>query len=94
MDDAIARLGAGTAERRTESGGSCRRRLWELSRKCHCPVVGVCFGVDQLRVPAVKVTHFTRATIDCESHTTAIAEIDTRPPLARILRRTRKIATR
>jgi len=56
--------------------------------------VGVCFGVDQLRGPAVKVTHFTRATIDCESHTTAIAEIDTRPPLARILRRTRKIATR
>ncbi len=29
--------------------GSRRQRLWELGHKCHCPIVGVCFSVEELR---------------------------------------------
>ena len=28
---------------------SRRRRLWELTHACHCPVVGVCIPLDTLR---------------------------------------------
>ena len=28
---------------------SRRRRLWEVPHKFHCPVIGVCFDVDELR---------------------------------------------
>lgn len=35
--------------------GSRRRRLWELSRESHCPVIGVCLPLSVLRKLVGKV---------------------------------------
>src|SRR6218665_2502695 len=32
-----------------DPAGSRRRRLWELARACHCPVIGVCLPLSALR---------------------------------------------
>lgn len=65
--------------------GSRRKRLWELAHKCHCPVVGVCFGVDELRRLMARVMHFPRGTDDFVLHTTAVGACESRGPLSELL---------
>lgn len=65
--------------------GSRRRKLWEIPHKFHCPVIGVCFGVDELRKLMGKVMHFPRDTSDFVLHTTAVGACDDRSQLADIL---------
>ncbi len=68
--------------------GSRRRRLWEMAHKCHCPLVGVCFGVDELRGLMARVMHFPRATADFVLHTSAVGACETRGPLSELLHKT------
>lgn len=65
--------------------GSRRRKLWEISHKFHCPVIGVCFDVDQLRGLMAKVMHFPRDTSDFVLHTSAVGACETRSRLADLL---------
>jgi len=65
--------------------GSRRRKLWEISHKFHCPVIGVCFGVDDLRGLMSKVMHFPRETTDFVLHTTAVGACEERSRLADLL---------
>lgn len=65
--------------------GSRRRKLWEIPHKFHCPVIGVCFEVDQLRGLMAKVMHFPRETSDFVLHTSAVGACETRSPLAELL---------
>lgn len=65
--------------------GSRRRKLWEIPHKFHCPVIGVCFEVGQLRGLMAKVMHFPRETTDFVLHTTAVGACETRSPLAELL---------
>ena len=65
--------------------GSRRRKLWEISHKFHCPVIGVCFDVDELRALMGKVMHFPRDTSDFVLHTTAVGACEERSQLANIL---------
>lgn len=65
--------------------GSRRRKLWEIPHKFHCPVIGVCFDVDQLRAMMAKVMHFPRDTTDFVLHTTAVGACETRSQLADLL---------
>ena len=58
--------------------GSRRRKLWEIPHKFHCPVIGVCFDVDELRRLMAKVMHFPRDTSDFVLHTTAVGACDER----------------
>ena len=44
-----AACGCAPAQPASDSRGSRRRRLWELSRHAHCPVVGVCLPMGALR---------------------------------------------
>ena len=67
------------------AAGSRRRKLWELPHKFHCPVIGVCFAVDELRGLMAKVMHFPRETTDFVLHTTAVAACETRSQLAELL---------
>lgn len=67
------------------SQGSQRRKLWGIPHKFHCPVIGVCFGVDELRSLMAKVMHFPRDTTDFVLHTTAVGACETRSQLAELL---------
>lgn len=73
------------AEPPTVAKGSRRRKLWEIPHKFHCPVIGVCFDVDELRGLMSKVMHFPRETTDFVLHTTAVGACEERSPLADIL---------
>ena len=74
-------------EAMTKAHGSRRRKLWEVSHKFHCPVVGVCFEVDHLRAMMAKVMHFPRNTTDFVLHTTAVGACETRTRLAELLQK-------
>lgn len=83
------------AEARTEPApdsarvrGSRRRKLWEIPHKFHCPVVGSCFEVRELRGLMHKVMHLPRDIGDFVLHTTAVAACDQRGPLAELLHKT------
>lgn len=54
--------------------GSRRRRLWELPRQCHCPVVGVCLPMAGLRKILEKVSNVKPAASDYELHVGAVSE--------------------
>ncbi|WP_295008561.1 DUF2325 domain-containing protein [uncultured Dechloromonas sp.] len=67
---------------------SRRRRLWEVPHKFHCPVVGSCFEVSELRTLMHKVMHLPRDTSDFVLHTTAVGACETRSILAELLHKT------
>lgn len=71
----------------TGTHGSRRRKLWELPHKFHCPVVGVCFGVDELRALMGKVMPIPRDTNDYVLHTSTVGAIEERCPLAELLQK-------
>ncbi|PKO86239.1 MAG: DUF2325 domain-containing protein [Betaproteobacteria bacterium HGW-Betaproteobacteria-12] len=68
--------------------GSRRRRLWEVPHKFHCPIIGSCFEVGELRTLMAKVMHFPPDTTDFVLHTTAVGACETRSQLAELLQRT------
>lgn len=65
-----------------ESKTTRRRRLWELPSKYHCPVVGVCFDVAELRRMINKYLKYPPETTDYMWHTIAVGVCDTRCPLS------------
>ncbi|MFZ2972332.1 MAG: DUF2325 domain-containing protein [Ferribacterium limneticum] len=64
---------------------SRRRKLWDIPHKFHCPVIGVCFGVDELRGLMARSMQFPRDTSDFVLHTSAVGACETRTPLAEAL---------
>jgi hypothetical protein len=67
---------------------SRRRKLWEVPHKCHCPIIGTCFPVDELRALMHKVMLLPKGTIDFVLHTTAVGTCETRSRLAEVLHKT------
>lgn len=67
--------------------GSRRRKLWEIPHKFHCPVIGVCFGVQELRTLMAKVMVFPRDSSDFLLHTTAVGACENRSRLAELLQK-------
>jgi hypothetical protein len=65
--------------------GSRRRKLWDIPHKFHCPVIGVCFGVEELRGLMARSMQFPRDTSDFVLHTSAVGACETRTPLAEAL---------
>ncbi len=65
--------------------GSRRPRLWEMQHKCHCPIVGVCFDLGEIRKLVGKLMDMPRRMNDFEIHATAVRECATNSPLARLL---------
>ncbi|MBI2276714.1 MAG: DUF2325 domain-containing protein [Dechloromonas sp.] len=76
------------AEAAKSPHASRRHKLWELAHKFHCPVIGVCFAVDELRGLMDKVVHIPRGTSDYMLHTSAVGACDERGPLADLLQKT------
>lgn len=65
--------------------GSRRRKLWELSHKFHCPVIGVCFECGELRRLMKKVMELPKDASDFLLHTTAVSSCEKRSRLADVL---------
>ncbi|MEZ0246410.1 MAG: DUF2325 domain-containing protein [Methylophilaceae bacterium] len=68
--------------------GSRRHRLWELTHRYHCPVIGVCFKLGEIRELVLKVMTFPHRPTDYEVHCTAASECGTRTPLSSLLHKT------
>ncbi len=69
----------------TQPTGSRRQRLWELAHRYHCPVVGVCFTLGEVRDLVTKVMRFPHRPTDYEIHCTATSECHTRTVLSNLL---------
>jgi len=51
---------------------SRRRKLWELSDRLHCPVIGVCLSVDVIRRLVNRFNPAQRALSDYECHSVCV----------------------
>ncbi len=69
----------------TSAQGSKRRKLWEISTRSHCPLIGVCFALEALRKSMCKVMEFSPPTSDYTLHTTAVGASGSRTRLAELL---------
>ncbi|WP_153109980.1 DUF2325 domain-containing protein [Propionivibrio limicola] len=69
------------------SASQRRRKLWELSEKYHCPVVGVCFDVAELRQIIGKQLQYPTTTTDYVWHTIAVGVCSERCPLSEKMNR-------
>ncbi|MDP3743762.1 MAG: DUF2325 domain-containing protein [Methylotenera sp.] len=67
------------------SAGSRRPRLWEMEHKYHCPIVGVCFDMGEIRKLLGKVMKVPGRPNDFEIHVTAVRECEAHTPLASLL---------
>lgn len=61
---------------------SRRRRIWELSRNCHCPLIGVALPLGTLRKLVEKVTGGALMHDDYEVHVGAVNDCTSRNRLA------------
>jgi len=69
------------------AGGSRRRRLWELPTNCHCPIIGVCLSLGQLRKLVDKVAVVPVQGDDYDVHVWAVHECANRNALSELLQR-------
>ena len=67
--------------------GSRRRRLWELSPACHCPLIGVGLSMQGLRRLAEKVVGERLDHDDYELHVGVVNECRTRKALSEALQK-------
>jgi len=81
------RTPAALASARKPTAG--RLRLWDLPHKYHCPVIGTCLHVDELRRLAKKSGCMpTHDLTDFEVHVSFVAAAESRNPLSQVLQRT------
>jgi len=66
---------------------SRRRRIWELSHACHCPLVGVCMPLALLRKLVGKVTGGTVIADDYEVHVGVVTECGARNRMSEALQK-------
>lgn len=81
----ISNCSSGEAE--TAALASRRRRLWELSHTCHCPLVGVGLPLGYLRKLVGKMTGGRVLADDYEVHVGAVTECGVRNRLSEALQK-------
>lgn len=70
------------------SGTSRRRRkLWELSAQRHCPLIGSCLPVAEMRKLATRAGFDARDMSDYSLHTIAVGQCNERTELAELIQR-------
>jgi hypothetical protein len=67
---------------------SRRRKLWDVEHKYHCPIIGVCLEVNELRRLTSKALKHKDEGSDYDVHTLAVSASDTRNPLSECINRT------
>ncbi len=68
------------------TGPSRRLRLWELSGRLHCPIIGVCFSTDDVRTITQRIPE-VRAMSDFELHASVVAGCGARSDGSRLFDR-------
>lgn len=66
---------------------SMRLKLWELDHKCHCPLVGVCFDLNEIRKHVSRLIRLPQKSSDFEVHVIAVRECAKRTPLSVLLQK-------
>lgn len=66
---------------------SLRLKLWELDHKCHCPLVGVCFDLSEIRKHLGRLVRLPIQSTDFEIHVIAVRECAKRTPLSVLLQK-------
>jgi hypothetical protein len=71
------------------SGAAARRRkkLWELSSRWHCPLIGTCLPVADMRKLAARAGFDEREMSDYTLHTAVVGSCDTRSEIAELVQR-------
>ena len=73
----------------SRKAGGGRPRLWDLPHKYHCPVIGTCLHVDELRRLGKKSGCMpTHELSDFEVHVSFVAAAESRNPLSQAVQRT------
>jgi hypothetical protein len=67
------------------AAGSRRRRLWELARHAHCPLVGVAFTIPELRRLVARFERYQCCEEDYSLHSGVVAECQNRTALAELM---------
>jgi len=67
--------------------GSRRRRLWELDKHAHCPVIGVCLPMAALRRLVAKAAGRQQFADDYELHCVVVTESKRRTRMAEVVQR-------
>ena len=67
------------------SGGSRRRRVWDLEHSCYCALVGVGVPLEVLRKLTIKALPHCAQASDYEIHATAVSECNHRSKLAELI---------
>ena len=67
--------------------GSRRKRLWEVPRSAHCPIVGVCLPLDTLRRVVNKALGGETLAADYELHVGVVTECGTRNRVSEAVQR-------
>lgn len=67
--------------------GRRRKKLWELSHRAHCPLVGSCLPVAEMRKIAARCGLDERDMSDYTLHTTFVGSCDTRSAVAEQVQR-------
>lgn len=80
-----AAAGSRGSERRASSA---RLRLWDVAHKYHCPIIGTCLGVNELRALARKAGGAPRGQLsDYEVHVSFVAAAEDRNPLSQAVQK-------
>lgn len=66
---------------------SLRLKLWEMDHKCHCPLVGVCFDLAEIRKHVARLIRLQHNSTDFEIHVIAVRECEKRTPLSVLLQK-------
>lgn len=64
-----------------------RKKLWELPTRCHCPLIGTCLPVTEMRKLATRAGFHERDMSDYTLHTAVVGSCDTRTEIAELVQR-------
>jgi len=64
-----------------------RRKLWEMRAQRHCPLIGTCLPVAEMRKLATRAGYDVRDMSDYSLHATVVSRCDARNELAELIQR-------
>lgn len=64
-----------------------RRKLWEMPAQRHCPLIGTCLPVAEMRKLATRASYDVRDMSDYSLHATVVSRCDARNELAELIQR-------
>jgi len=62
--------------------GNRRKKLWEIPGRWHCPLIGTCLPVPQMRKLAARAGFDEREMSDYSLHTAVVCSCDSRTGIA------------